>query len=313
MYNNFKINGFGVSVESAEMQSEKIMMAKKMLSFLLVLFLSVSCISCEPPEEYELSEPGEYTRCYYDTDLESSAYSSAFIVYPCETSEGPFPALTFTGGITNVKEQVAWLADHVVTYGFILIVMTPTNNMSVNTDVWENAMLGGLEVLESENNRPSSSIYNLVDTKRLGIMGFSMGGGGTLKAANTVRGKIKTALSLAPHEDPVDSSMYRNISVSTVVTTGTKDQICPRRSVKAIFDCLPNDIERFFVNFTDAHHVDWMNLMGDETTQDRFKTFIVSWLKYYLEGDSSYETYLSGKMHDLQNAAGWFTEYDYYQ
>lgn len=286
-------------------------MPKKMLSFLLVLSLSVICISCDPPEDYELSEPGDYTGCYYDTDLESSAYRSAFIVYPCETSDGPFPALTFTGGITNVKEQVAWLADHVVTYGFILIVMTPTNNMSVTTDIWENAMLGGLQMLESENNRPSSPIYNLVDMDRLGIMGFSMGGGGTLKAANTVGDKIKTALSLAPHESPVNPSMYTNISVPTVVTTGTNDSICPRNSVKAIFDCLPNDIERLFVNFTDAHHVDWMDFLGDETTQDRFKTFIVSWLKYYLTGNSSYETYLYGEMHNKQDAAGWFSEYDY--
>ncbi len=170
--NTAEIYRFGAFIESAEMQSEETMMLKKNLSFLFVLSLSVFFISCEPPEDYELSEPGEYTECYYDTDLESSAYSSAFIVYPCETSEGPFPALTFTGGITNVKEQVAWLADHVVTYGFILIVMTPTNNMSVTTDVWENAMLGGLEMLESENNRSSSPIYNLVDTQRLGIMGF---------------------------------------------------------------------------------------------------------------------------------------------
>jgi predicted dienelactone hydrolase len=221
--------------------------------------------------------------------------------------------VTFTGGITNVKEQVAWLADHVVTYGFVLIVMTPTNNMSVTTDVWKNAMLGGLDMLESENNRPSSPIYNLVDTNRLGIMGFSMGGGGTLKAANAVGSRIKTALSLAPHEDPVDPSMYTNISVPTVVTTGTNDSICPRDSVKAIFDCLPDDLERLFVNFTDAHHVDWMDLLGDATTHDRFKTFVVAWLKYYLEGDPSYETYLSGQMHDLQDAAGWFTEYDYYR
>lgn len=288
-------------------------MLKKLLSFSFVLFLSLFCLSCEPPADYELSDPGDYTGCYYDTGLESSAYDSAFIAYPCETSEGPFPSLTFTGGITNVKEQVAWLADHVVTYGFVLIVMTPTNNLSVKTDVWKNAMLGGLDMLESENNRSSSPIYNLVDTSRLGIMGFSMGGGGTLKAANAVGRRIKTALSLAPHEAPVDPSMYTNISVPTVVTTGTNDSICPRDSVKAIFDCLPDGLERLFVNFTDAHHVDWMDLLGDARTHDRFKTFVVAWLKYYLEGDSSYETYLSGQMHDMQDAAGWYTEYDYYR
>ncbi|MGD9006425.1 MAG: dienelactone hydrolase family protein [Desulfobacteraceae bacterium] len=287
-------------------------MPEKMLPFLLVLSFSLFCISCDPPEDYELSEPGDYTGCYFDTNLESSAYRSAFIAYPCETSDGPFPALTFTGGITNVKEQMAWLADHVVTYGVILIVMTPTNNISMTTDVWKKAMLGGLEMLESENNRPSSPIYHLVDMSRLGIMGFSMGGGGTLKAADTVGEKIKTALSLAPHESRVNPSMYNNISVPTLVTTGTNDSICPRDSVRAIFDCLPNDIERLFVNFTNANHVDWMNVLGDKTTQDRFKTFIVSWLKYYLAGDSSFKTYLSGEMHDKQIAAGWFTEYDYY-
>jgi predicted dienelactone hydrolase len=273
--------------------------------------------ACDPPgeqEEYELFAPGEYTKCYYDTGLESSDYKSAFIVYPCETSKGPFPALTLTGGITNVKEQVAWLADHVVTYGFILIVMTPTNNLSLSTDVWKNAMLGGLEMLESENSRQDSPICSLVDTDRLGIMGFSMGGGGTLKAADAMGSRIRTALSLAPHEAAsLDASMYTNISVPTVVTTGTNDLLCPRDSVKTIFDCLPSGIERLFVNFTDADHVDWMDWFGDQRTQNRFKTFVVSWLKYHLEGDISYKTYSLGDMHDQQDTAGWFTDYKYIQ
>lgn len=305
-YLNDKING-GLHMLS---------MIKKILFLKLVILVSTfslfNCESTDPVPEYYLSESGTYTQCSYKDDiLDSEAYDSAIVYYPCEISDGPFPATTLTGGITNYKEQVSWLAEHLVTHGYIIIAMTPTENLSLSTDIWRNAMTGGIDMLEAENGRSASPIFGLVDMDRLAIMGFSMGGGGTLKAVNEISHKVRTALSLAPHEDPVSSDMYENISVPTVVFTGTSDAICPQEQVWDIFSALPTTITRAYINVTDADHVDWMN-MGDSETHARFATLVTSWLKYYLSGDASYFTYIDGKMHQQQDENGWFAEYLYY-
>lgn len=270
-------------------------------------------ISCDPwnnggnTDDYDLSEPGEYSVCSYTNDLDSSAYNDAIVIYPCKTSDGPFPAATLTGGISNSYNRVQWLAEHVATYGIIVIAITPTNRFASNTDIWKEAHIGGLEQLDEENSRPASPIYGLVDTDSLGIMGYSLGGGGALKAADELGRNVKAVLGLSPVElTNIENSLYRNITAATVCYTGTEDA---PDIVTNIYNALPNNITKAYVNFVDAVHFDWMDILSSAQMQVRLKTAVVAWLKYYLDGDTSYYTYLNGAMQKAQNEAGWYTDY----
>lgn len=242
--------------------------------------------------------------CSYSTGLSSFSYSSARVSYPCNLS-GKAPATTLTGGFTNTKEQMYWLANHLSSHGFIVITMTPNNILGTPLN-WETAHKGGIDKLKSENSRALSAIRNKVDTNRLGIMGFSMGGGGTLLAAADLGSQIKTAVPLAPWLGTLSPS-YRNIKAKTLVVSGSSDIVAYPGVIAGYYRNLPTSITRGWAEFRGVGHDDFYSITASSTHQTRIKNLVTSFLKVNLTGDTSYQTYLNG----AQRNASWFTNYEY--
>ncbi len=246
--------------------------------------------------------------CTYSSGLTSLSYLSARVSYPC-TISGVAPATTLTGGFTNTKEDMYWLADHLSSHGYIVITMTPTNNLGL-PPVWERAHKGGIDKLKSENSRLTSPIRGKVDVNKLGIMGFSMGGGGTLLAAGDLGSQVKTAVPLAPWLGASIPS-YWNIRAKTLVISGANDSVAFPGTIAGYYRNLPSSITRGLAEVRGASHLDWFGITASRTQQTRFKTLTTSWLKTHLTGDSSYLTYLNGTEHNRNVSAGWYTQYQY--
>ena len=246
--------------------------------------------------------------CSYTSGLSSLSYSSARVSYPCNLS-GTAPATTLTGGYTNTKEQMYWLADHLSSHGYIVITMTPNNTLGL-PPVWERAHKGGIDKLKSENTRLLSSIRGKVDTNRLGIMGFSMGGGGTLLAAGDLGSQIKTAVPLAPWLG-VSIPSYRNIRANTLIISGSSDSVAFPSTIAGYYRNLPSSLTRGLAEVRGANHNDFYSTFASSSQQTRFKTLTTAWLKVYLNGDTSYQTYLNGTEHNRNVSAGWYTQYEY--
>jgi predicted dienelactone hydrolase len=245
--------------------------------------------------------------CDYSTGLTSISYLSARVSYPC-TISGKAPATTLTGGYTNTKEDMYWLADHLSSHGFIVITMTPLNNLSL-PPVWATAHKGGINKLKDENTRLLSPIRGKVDTAKLGIMGFSMGGGGTLLAAADLGSNIKTAVPLAPWLG-VSIPSYRNIKAKTLVISGASDSVAFPGTIAGYYNNLPA-ITKGLAEVRGASHLDWFGLTSSSTQRTRFKTLTAAWLKTYLQGDTSYQTYFNGTEHQKNVNAAWYTQYKY--
>ena len=256
----------------------------------------------------DLTEPGPFTKCTYSGDsLDSDGYSSALVYYPCERGSGPFAATTLTSGWAGSKENMSWLADQVVTHGFIIIAMTPNNRYIWGTEEWVEAHNAGVSKLLAENNRTSSPLYRLVDTDKLCVMGYSMGGGGALKASNELGGQIKTTIALAPWEDDYDTDMYDNIHNATVCFTGTDDSLAPSSNVKKMYDYLPFYIPRAYIDFDGAGHFDWVT--GYTTYHEKFMTLVIAWMKAYLDDEEGYLDFFNGERYQQEFDDDWFNEF----
>ena len=248
---------------------------------------------------------GPKSVCDYSLGLSSLSYASARVSYPCDLS-GPAPATTLTGGYTNTKEQMYWLADHLSSHGFIVITMTPNNTLGTPLN-WETAHKGGVDKLKDENGRLLSALRNKVDTSKLGIMGFSMGGGGTLLAAADLGNEIKTAVPLAPWLGTL-SQTYRNITAKTLVVSGSSDLVAFPGTIAGYYSNLPTNITRGWAEFTGVSHNDFYSIAASSTYQTRIKSLVTSFLKVNLAGDTSYQSYLNGANHN----ASWYTNYQYH-
>lgn len=272
-----------------------------------ILFLLISALmalggyACDHPAVAEtISSPGEFTKCTYNKDLTSPDYNSAIVYYPCEKDLGPFAATTLTGGWINTKEDMSWLAGHLVTHGYILISMTPNDNMGENEE-WEKAHKAGLAKLVSENKNAKSPIYGLVDTGAMQIMGFSKGGGGALLAAADMGSKVKSTQALAPYMD--HEVEFTGIRSATICYSGSDDLIATPSVVADIFDSLPDDITRTMVVLSQAAHLDWVD---GGNHQDRFKTYITAWMKIHLNNDDSFKKYIKGTQE-------WLTDFKHFE
>ncbi len=269
-----------------------------LLLSVLIIFAGYGCDNSKPLET--IKTPGDYSKCTYTKGLSSPDFNSAVVYYPCETDHGPFAASTLTGGWINTKEDMTWLADHLVTHGYIIIAMTPTDNMGDNEE-WKKAHKAGLNQLISENRRSQSPIHGLVDTTAMQIMGFSKGGGGALLAAADMGDKIKSTQALAPymdHEFELDG-----IRSATICYSGSEDLIATHNVVADIFNSLPKGIDRTMVILNQAAHLDWMN---EGKNQDRFKTYITAWMKWHLDNDGDFKKYIEGTQEWLRD----FKHYD---
>lgn len=265
----------------------------------------------DPPPAEGPAGPGDYSLCSYTENLGNDGYASARLSHPCELEDGPFPATTLTGGFTNTKESMYWLADHLTSHGYVVLTMTPTNILG-SPPVWEEAHKAGIEELRDEASRADSPVYQRIREDRLGITGFSMGGGGTLLAAADLGNDhdVVTALPLAPWLGS-HTPNYMNITASTLVLGGSADTLSPASTVGSYYESLPTDITRGIAIYNGANHGDWYGSSGDAENRNRFKTLTTAWLKRYLDDDASYQGYFDGEEHDQHLAADWFTRYDY--
>lgn len=248
---------------------------------------------------------GPFSVCSYTASLADNGYSSAIVSYPCNTS-GPLAATTLTGGYTNTKEDMYWMKDRLASHGYIVIAMTPNNTWGDTTE-WYTAHMAGHAKLLSESGRVDSPIYGRVDPSRLQVMGFSKGGGGTLRAANELGSRVRATQALAPWlESSRHDTQWTGITSATACYAGSSDTTASATNVRKFYDNVPTASPRLFARFASATHGHWY---GSDSTKNasfraRFATHIVAWMKVYLDGNTSYQPYLTP--YETQVSSGWY-------
>src|SRR5262249_44729895 len=129
-----------------------------------------------------------YTSGYKD----GANFADATVYY----SDGPtpFPIVTVVPGFVSPQSSIQAWGPFLASHG--LAVMTiGTNSPSDPPATRELALMDALDSLSGENTRMGSPLVGKLDLTRKGVMGWSMGGGGSLLAAND-HPDLKAAISM---------------------------------------------------------------------------------------------------------------------
>ncbi|MEV8377440.1 alpha/beta hydrolase [Kribbella sp. NPDC056861] len=206
-----------------------------------------------------------------------SGFGGGTIYYPTSTSAGTFGAIAIAPGFTARQSSIAWLGPRIASQGFVVFTID-TNTTSDQPDSRATQLLAALDYLTR-----TSSVRTRIDATRLGVMGHSMGGGGTLRAA-AQRPALQAAIPLTGwHTDKT----WGEVSVPTLVIGADGDTIAPVSSHSSRFyTSLPSSLDKAYLELRGASH------FTPNSSNTTIAKYSISWLKRFIDNDTRYEQFL---------------------
>ncbi|GGT16823.1 bis(hydroxyethyl) terephthalate hydrolase [Streptomyces chromofuscus] len=225
----------------------------------------------------------EASRGYYavsDISVSSllvTGFGGGTIYYPTTTADGTFGAVAISPGYTGTQSSIAWLGPRLASQGFVVFTIDTLTTLD-QPDSRGRQLLAALDYLTQR-----SSVRGRIDSSRLGVMGHSMGGGGSLEAAKT-RPSLQAAIPLTPWN--LDKT-WPEISTPTLIVGADGDSIAPVSShAEPFYTSLPASLDRAYLELNNASH------FAPNTSDTTIAKYSVSWLKRFIDNDTRYEQFL---------------------
>ncbi|MFV2121274.1 alpha/beta hydrolase [Streptomyces sp. Act-28] len=211
------------------------------------------------------------------SSLAVTGFGGGTIYYPTSTSDGTFGAVAVSPGYTATQSSIAWLGPRLASQGFVVFTID-TNSTYDQPDSRGRQLLAALDYLTQR-----SSVRNRIDATRLGVMGHSMGGGGSLEAAKS-RPSLQAAIPLTPWN--LDKT-WRELQTPTLIVGADGDSIAPVSShAEPFYENLPSSLDRAYLELNGASH------FAPNTSNTTIAKYSVSWLKRFIDNDTRYEQFL---------------------
>jgi alpha/beta superfamily hydrolase len=204
-------------------------------------------------------------------------FGGGVIYYPTSTSEGTFGAVAISPGFTARWSSLAWLGPRLASFGFVVIGIE-TNSVFDQPASRGTQLLAALDW--AVNSSPAAS---RIDRNRLAVAGHSMGGGGSLSAANT-RPSLQATIPLAPWHT---TKSWTNMRVPTLIIGGESDTVAPVSShSEPFYVSIPSASEKAYLELNNASH------FFPQTANVPQARMMISWLKAFVDNDTRYLQFL---------------------
>ncbi|MFD8970940.1 alpha/beta hydrolase family protein [Streptomyces sp. NPDC059593] len=211
------------------------------------------------------------------SSLAATGFGGGTIYYPTSTSDGTFGALVISPGFTAYQSSIAWLGPRLASQGFVVFTIDTLTTLD-QPDSRGRQLLAALDHLTQR-----SSVRGRIDASRLGVMGHSMGGGGTLEAAKS-RPSLKAAIPLTGWNT---DKTWPEISTPTLVIGADGDTVAPVAThSEPFYESLPSSLDKAYLELNGATH------FTPNTANTTIAKYSVSWLKRFIDDDTRYEQFL---------------------
>ncbi|MGW0785807.1 bis(hydroxyethyl) terephthalate hydrolase [Streptomyces sp. NPDC002913] len=211
------------------------------------------------------------------SSLSVSGFGGGTIYYPTSTADGTFGAVVISPGFTAYQSSIAWLGPRLASQGFVVFTID-TNTTADQPASRGDQLLAALDYLTED-----SSVRSRVDASRLGVMGHSMGGGGTLEAAKD-RPSLQAAIPLTGWN--TDKS-WPEVKTPTLVIGADGDTVAPVAShSEPFYNSLPSSLDKAYLELRGATH------FTPNSSNTTIAKYSISWLKRFIDNDTRYEQFL---------------------
>jgi predicted dienelactone hydrolase len=206
-----------------------------------------------------------------------SGFGGGTIYYPTSTAEGTFGAVAISPGFTASQSSIAWLGPRLASQGFVVITID-TNSIYDQPASRGDQLRAALSYLTT-----SSTVRSRIDASRLAVAGHSMGGGGSLEAAQD-QPTLQAAIPLAPWNT---QKSWSNLRVPTFIIGGENDSVASVTTHSIPFyNSIPASAEKAYMEMNGASH------FFPNTSNTTVAKYMISWLKRFVDNDTRYEQFL---------------------
>ncbi|MBL7261494.1 poly(ethylene terephthalate) hydrolase family protein [Paractinoplanes lichenicola] len=206
-----------------------------------------------------------------------SGFGGGTIYYPTSTAEGTFGAVAISPGFTASQSSVSWLGPRLASQGFVVITIDTLSTLDQPASRGTQ-LLAALDYLTR-----TSSVRTRIDASRLGVMGHSMGGGGSL-SASVSRPALQAAIPLTPWHG---TKSWTSDRVPTLIIGAENDTVAPVSShSEPFYTSLPAASDKAYLELNNASH------SAPTSTNVTVAKYSISWLKRFIDDDTRYDQFL---------------------
>ncbi len=204
-------------------------------------------------------------------------FGGGTIYYPTDASScGLLGVIAVIPGYVSYESSIKWLGPRLAAWGFVVITID-THSIFDNPDSRAEQLSAALNHVLNDD-----TVGAIVDPTRLGAIGWSMGGGGTLKLA-TQRSDIRAIVPLAPYYD----NDYGKVTTPTLVVSCEFDRIAGNKKYSSVF----------YGNALGAKMGIEVNNGSHFCPSYRFNERllskpIIAWMQRYINDDKRFDTFL---------------------
>lgn len=270
-----------------------------MLLFVISMFTNMTVMS----QTYQIG----HRQVTYVDPARSNRSILTEIYYPSNVAgdnvpvaSGQFPIIVFGHGFVMTWDAYQWLWDSLVPRGYIMAFPRTEGNISPNHDEFGKDLKFLNEEIKSENNNPSSFLYQKIGATSA-IMGHSMGGGASFLAAKNYTNFTTLVNFAAAVTNPSSITAAQYVTVPTLMFIGENDGVAPpnQHQIKMFDSCASTCKTR--VTIKGGGHCYFANYnfncsFGEATTSpqptisrneqfSRVMYILIPYLDYLLKGD----------------------------
>ncbi|CAN7216742.1 poly(ethylene terephthalate) hydrolase family protein [Rhizobacter sp. LjRoot28] len=219
-----------------------------------------------------------------------SGYRAGTVYYPTNAG-GTVGAIVVVPGFTAYQSDVNWWGPRLASWGFVVMTID-TFTTADQPDSRSRQQLAALDQLAALGNTPGNPIYGKVDASRMGVMGWSMGGGGSLVSTRT-RPSIKASIPFAPWNN---DSLFGSVSTPTLIIACQADVIAPTYLHAGPFYMSLNSTKAYMEMTGGTHYC----ANSINTDKNIIGAKGVAWMKRFMDNDTRFTAEACGNPYSLR-------------